>query len=238
MTRARRLAGISCVAAAALLGTWALMTWLWQEPFTALYTEYEQHQLTATLHREFAAYPLSQPKVRAGAAVETETERVAMEARRFRLRSHRGQALGRIIVPRMGLNMVFLNGSDDKTLQSGPGRYLGSAFPGEGQLVYIAGHRTTYLAPFSDIDQMRKGDRVTLELPYATFVYRVTGSRIVPADDLAVLRSSGHELLELQACHPRFSASHRWIVYALPVRVIPRGGRAYSPSGSRVPLSR
>lgn len=230
MTRARRLAGIFCVAAAALLSAWALVTWLWQDPVTALYTEYEQHQLTATLHREFAAYRLPKPTVAGRKVVKTEAERVATEARRFGLRSHRGQPLGRIIVPRMGLNMVFLNGADEKTLEKGPGRFLGSALPGEGQLVYIAGHRTTYLAPFSDIDRMRKGDRITLELPYATFVYKVTGSRIVPANDLAVLRSPGHELLELQACHPRFSATHRYIVYALPVRIVPRGGYAYLPA--------
>ena len=245
MTRARRLAGIFCVTAAALLGAWALMTWLWQEPFTALYTEYEQHQLTETLHREFAAYRLAPPSTRAGTIGETEAERVATRAHKFRLGSHRGQPLGRIIVPRMGLNMVFLDGTDERTLEKGPARYLGSSLPGEGQLVYIAGHRTTYLAPFSNIERLRKGDRITLELPYATFVYKVTGSRIVPADDLAVLRSPGHELLELQACHPRFSATHRYIVYALPIRVVPRGGRAYSPglrslatvSGS-VPASR
>ena len=236
MTRARRLAGIFCVTAAALLGAWVLVTWLWQDPVTALYTEYEQHQLTATLHGEFAAYRPVHRTARRGSLVQAEGARVAADARRFGLHIRRGQPLGRIIVPRMGLNMVFLDGADETTLEKGPGRYLGSALPGEGQLVYIAGHRTTYLAPFSDIDQMRKGDRITLELPYATFVYRVTGSRIVPADDLAVLRSPGHELLELQACHPRFSATHRYIVYALPVRVFPRGGRAYSPESS--PTSR
>lgn len=228
MTRARRLAGIFCVTAAALLAAWTLVTWLWQDPFTAIYTEYEQHQLAATLHGEFAAYRPLSARVERGTAVRNEAQRVAADARRFRLRAHRGQPLGRIIVPRMGLDMVFLNGADETTLEKGPGRYLGSALPGEGQLVYIAGHRTTYLAPFSNIDQMRKGDRITLELPYAKFVYEVTGSRIVPADDLAVLHSPGHELLELQACHPRFSATHRYIVYALPVRVVPRDGRAYS----------
>src|SRR4029079_4191812 len=139
-----------------------------------------------------------------------------------------GQAIGRLIVPRMGLNVVVVNGTDHETLKKGPGHYLGSAFPGQDALVYIAGHRTTYRAPFSKIDQLRKGDRVTLEMPYATFVYRISGSRIVPADDLAVLRSHGHEVLELQACHPRFFATHRFIAYALPVRVIPRGGRPYS----------
>ena len=100
--------------------------------------------------------------------------------------------------------------------------------------MYIAGHRTTYLAPFSHIDELRRGDRITLEMPYATFVYRVTGHRVVTADDLAVLRSHGHELLELQACHPRFFATHRYIAYARPVRVIPRVGKPYSPvAGAR-----
>lgn len=229
MARARRLAGSFCVAAAALVGAWAVVTWVWQEPFTALYTTYEQHQLTGTLHAEFVRYRPARLSASAANVRQVESERLAADARRFRLQSHRGQPLGRIIVPRMGLNMVFLNGADDGTLKKGPGRDLGSAMPGEGRLVYIAGHRTTYLAPFSAIDQMRKGDRITLELPYATLVYRVTGYRIVAANDLAVLRSPGHELLELQACHPRFSATHRYIVYALPVRVFPRGGRAYSP---------
>jgi sortase A len=101
--------------------------------------------------------------------------------------------------------------------------------PGEGQLIYIAGHRTTYLAPFAHIERMRSGDLVSLEVPYATFRYRVYTHRIVAADDLAVLRSSGHEIVELQACHPRFFASHRYIVYARLVRIEPRGAPAFRP---------
>lgn len=104
--------------------------------------------------------------------------------------------------------------------------------PGEGELVYIAGHRTTWGAPFSDIDTLRKRDRVTLELPYATFRYAVTGRRIVKSDAVWVLRSKGSEQLALQACWPRFFASHRIVVYAKPVALMPRGARAISlPSG-------
>jgi sortase A len=125
------------------------------------------------------------------------------------------------------LNMIVVDGTDHDSLQKGPGRDMRTFMPGENRLVYIAGHRTTYLAPFSHIDSMRKRDRVTVEVPYATFVYSVTGYRIVPANDLAVLRSPHHELLELQACHPRFFATHRYIVYARLVRVEPRGGTPY-----------
>jgi LPXTG-site transpeptidase (sortase) family protein len=97
-------------------------------------------------------------------------------------------------------------------------------------LIYIAGHRTTYLAPFAHIDSLRRGDSVTLELPYATFVYQITGHVIVPADDVARLKSRGYEQVALQACHPRFFATHRYIAYARPVRVIPRHGQPYSIS--------
>ena len=69
---------------------------------------------------------------------------------------------------------------------------------------------------------------MTLRMPYATFVYRIGRHRIVAADDLSVLRSPRHELLELQACHPRFFATHRYIAYALPVKVVPQDGPAYA----------
>ena len=86
----------------------------------------------------------------------------------------------------------------------------------------MAGHRTTFGAPFSHIDELQPGDRITLELPYASFEYRVTGHRIVDQHDLSVLRSAHREELALQACHPRFFASERYIVYARPVKVTER----------------
>jgi sortase A len=101
--------------------------------------------------------------------------------------------------------------------------------PGQGKLVYIAGHRTTYLAPFSHIERLRRGDRIRLEMPYATVVYSVTRHRIVPANDLSVLRSPAREAVELQACHPRFFATHRYVVYGRPVRIAPHGGRPFTP---------
>lgn len=118
----------------------------------------------------------------------------------------------------------MVNGTDSESLKRGPGRYLGSALPGEGELVYVAGHRTTYGAPFSRIDRLRKGDLVTLELPYGTFVYSITGHRIAPATEFSVLKSKGVEQLALQACEPRFFATHRYIAYAKLVSVTTPAG--------------
>lgn len=226
MRRAARVLG-SLLLVAGLLGlAWTITVWRWQDPFTALYTHYEQAKLARSLDHEISTFRIGHR--RGEATVLRERRLVADAAAAERREAKAGQALGRIIVPRMGLNMVVVNGTDEESLKKGPGHYLGSALPGQGRLVYIAGHRTTYLAPFSNIDHLHKGDRVTLVMPYATFVYRVSGYRIVPADDLRVLRSPGHEVLELQACHPRFFATHRYIAYALPVKVIPRDGRPYS----------
>jgi sortase A len=224
--RAARILGSLLLAAGVLGLAWTITVWRWQDPFTAIYTHYEQAKLTRSLDREISTFRVRHR--RAETTVVRERRLVAAAAAAERRQVKDGQALGRIIVPRMGLNMVVVNGTDEESLKKGPGHYLGSALPGQGQLIYIAGHRTTYLAPFSSIDQLHKGDRGTLVMPYATFVYRISGYRIVPADDLKVLHSPGHEVLELQACHPRFFATHRYIAYALPVKVIPRGGRPYS----------
>jgi sortase A len=233
MRRAGRFLGGLLMAAGLFVAAWTITTWRWQDPFTALYTHWEQARLSRSLEHQIQSFRPARQEL----SVAREERSVAADAARERRDARRGEAIGRLIVPRMDLNMVVVNGTDHETLKKGPGRYLGSAMPGEGRLVYIAGHRTTYLAPFSRIDQLRKGDRITLVMPYATFVYRVSGYRIVAANDLAVLRSPGHEVLELQACHPRFFATHRFIVYALPVKVIPRGGRSYAPA-SAVPVSR
>ena len=213
------------VATGALALVWAVVVWRWQDPFTALYTHWKQHALAQALDREFGAFRPLRP---AGPSVAGERRLVAEEAQRFRRDARRGTAIGRIQIRRLGLNMVLVNGTDEATLEKGPGRDARSYMPGQNRLVYVAGHRTTYLAPFSHIDALRPGDAIRLEMPYATFTYRVRTHRVVAATDMSVLRSPRHELLELQACHPRFFATHRYIVYARLVQVSPRGARPYA----------
>jgi sortase A len=224
MRRAGRLTGTVLLAAGVLTLAWAVVVWRWQDPFTALYTHWQQGKLAGSLNRLFATYDA--PRVHGDLAAER--LQVEREAAAFRRETHAGDAIGRIVIGRIGLNMVVVDGTDHDSLTKGPGRDLRSFMPGQNRLVYIAGHRTTYLAPFSHIDEIRRGDYVRLELPYGTFVYRVTGHRVVAATDMSVLRSPRHELLELQACHPRFFATHRYIVYAKLVRVLPRRGRPFS----------
>jgi sortase A len=154
---------------------------------------------------------------------------VADEARAYRRTLQTGEPVGRIRIGRIGLNMVVVQGTDHASLKNGPGHYVGSGLPGEGHLIYVAGHRTTYLAPFGSIDNIRTGDYVRFELPYGTFTYRVTRHYVVASNAVNALEDTGTEILRLQACHPRFFATHRYLVDAKLVGVSPRGGNAYAP---------
>ena len=223
MRRPLRILGTVLIVAGSLTLIWALVVWQWQDPFTALYTKWKQHQLASQYEKRAQHYTGSV----AGTSLAAERSSIAREAKAYRGHSTRGEAIGRLRVTRMGLSMVLVNGTDHDTLTKGPGRDLRTFMPGENRLVYIAGHRTTYLAPFSHIDRLRSGDRVTIEVPYGTFIYAVTRHRIVKSTDLSVLRSPRHDLVELQACHPRFFASHRYIAYARLLRVEPRGAKPY-----------
>ena len=227
MRRFARITGTLLAIAGVALLVWVVVVWRWQDPFTALYTTWRQHQLSDSYNRKAEAYQA--PPVKPGTSLAATTAQIRAQARRYRLNAKRGEGIGRIRVPRLGLNMVFVEGTDDASLRKGPGRDRRTYMPGEGQLVYIAGHRTTYLAPFAHIERLKPGDPVTLDVPYGTFTYRVFKHRIVLANDLSVLRSHGHEVVELQACHPRFFASHRYITYARLVRVSPRGAPAFRP---------
>jgi sortase A len=229
MRRFLRITGGLMTVAGVLTLAWALVVWRWQDPFTALYTHWQQGKLAAQLNHEFSTYHPVRPD---STDLAAERRAVLIDARRFRHNATTGQAIGRIVIKRLHLKMVLVNGTDEASLKRGPGRDARSYMPGQDRLIYIAGHRTTYLAPFSHIDAMRPGDVIQLEMPYATFVYRAFKHRIVAATDLAVLRSPMHEVLLLQACHPRFFATHRYLVYAKLVSVQPRGGVPYNVEAS------
>jgi sortase A len=223
--RLARILGTLLIVAGLGALAWALTVWQWQDPFTAVLNKLEQRELEQDFDRH----------VEEGRAILVDTsaaqlrESLPRAAAAWRMSSKRGDAVARLRIPALGVGEIVVNGTDHGSLKRGPGRYLGSAMPGEGKLVYIAGHRTTYGAPFSRIDRLHKGDRVSLELPYATIEYAITGSRIVPASQTSVLKSKGYEQLVLQACHPRFFASHRYLAYAKPIRVTPRGSDHATP---------
>lgn len=201
---------------------WTATVYLWKDPFTTAYTAYEQQRLASNLDRQFENWKPSPEVVVQLGKPKPLRDDLSREAKRFRLASDDGDAIARLRVPRLGLSLVVVNGTDGGDLRRGPGRHRETFMPGEGQLVYVAGHRTTYGAPFSDIDRLEADDAISIELPYGSVEYRVTGHRIVDDNDLSVLESRDREELVLQACHPRFFADQRYLVYARPVSMSAR----------------
>lgn len=135
-------------------------------------------------------------------------------ARDLRLRLREGDQLGTLKIPAMNLETTLYHGTVDRVLKFGPGHYQKTRLPGEGSNTAIAGHRTTYGAPFFRLNRLSEGDIILIELAYGAFRYRVTESRIVSPTDIYVLDDRGGDTLTLTTCHPIWSDRYRLVVYA------------------------
>jgi sortase A len=235
----RRRLGVALAAIGVLVAAYAATVVLWRDPATDLYARWKQHELNQELEEAFAEQPpIVTPQVVADAGDDEpdEAERlvaeklaVAQAANDLQKELELGRALGRLTVPRLGLKTVFVHGTRwGKDLSRGPGHYPQTSLPGVGRTMGIAGHRTTFGAPFRHIDSLRRGDSITVALPYATFRYKVFKHEIVDSDDWSVIRDRGFDTLMLSACHPLYSAEQRWVVYARLVQVDPAGGTPYA----------
>jgi sortase A len=115
----------------------------------------------------------------------------------------------------MDLDVMVVEGTGTIDLEKGPGHYTRTADPWDSSgRVGIAGHRTTYLAPFWSLDKLAAGDDVILRTRYGTYHYDVTGSRVISPTQSSVLDQTSRPTLVLTTCTPRFSASERLIVFA------------------------
>jgi sortase A len=168
------------------------ITLLWQEPVSAVVAERQQAALKDALFDP--------------------PERV------LRRRPLKGDAIARIEIPAIGVSEYVVEGTDTGDLRKGPGHYPDTPLPGDRGTSAIAGHRTTYGAPFRDIDDLKPGNVIRVDMPDGRFVYRVEDVRIVDDQDLSVLEPVGYRRLMLSACHPLYSAAERVIVFARQVR--------------------
>jgi sortase A len=207
---ARFVASVLIVSGVLLLVDVAV-TLAWQEPISALIAGHEQSQLR---HQLTLLERLSASDERALASIRDQPARFAALAARAQTRARSGHALGRIELPTLGSSFVVVQGTDGASLRKGPGHYPTTPLPGQAGTVAIAGHRTTYLAPFRNIDELHPGDQVVLEMPYGRFVYRVEETRIVKPNAVWVTKPVGYPRLVLTACHPLYSASKRIVVFA------------------------
>jgi sortase A len=207
------------------------ITLVWQEPISALIAKLRQDNLRGTL-AQLEHAPVTLGELHKLASLPDERRRVAYLAQELERSAPNGGAVGRIIIPHIGVDFVVVKGTDTEDLKSGPGVYSDTSFPGVAGTTAIAGHRTTYLAPFRHIDSLRPGDHILLDMPYAHFTYTVIGQRVVaPTDVSAAVSEVGYSRLVLSACTPLFSAAKRLLVYATLTRTVPVGTGRYMPGG-------
>ena len=176
----------------ALLITDAAVTLLWQEPISAVVAHRQQTRLKEAL--------------------------VDPPPRVIHKRPLPGDAIGRIEIPAIGVKDYVVEGTDLDNLRKGPGHYPDTPLPGDRGTVAIAGHRTTYGAPFRSIDDLHRGQEIAVDMPYGRYVYRVERTKIVEPTDLSVIDRVRHDRLVLTACHPLYSAAQRVVVFARATR--------------------
>jgi sortase A len=193
---ALRFVGAVLMTSGVLLLTDVGVTLLWQEPVSAFLAQREQRALERQLERTLSRKP---------------SPRVPTEPLR-------GDAIGKIEMPTLDRDYFLVEGTEAASLRKGPGHYPDTPLPGQRGTVAVAGHRTTFGAPFRTIDELNRGDPVVMSMPYGRFVYRVERTRIVDPTALWVTRRVRYDRLVLTACHPLYSAAQRIVVFARLLR--------------------
>jgi sortase A len=213
MGRALRIVSVALITAGLVVLADVAATLAWKEPVSTVYGSIQQGKAEDELAELKGRFP-ARADLRQVERVEGIGRKVEVLADLFAQRAQPGEAIGRLRISSIDLDVVVVEGTDTASLQKGPGHYPETPFPGQGGTVAIAGHRTTYLAPFRHLDQLKRGDEIEIEMPYANFAYRVQKTRIVDDSAVDIIHDVGYERLVLTACHPLYSAAQRIAAFA------------------------
>ncbi len=187
-----RWIGIACLMGAAYFGGY--VAWLlWG---TGLETQQAQDALRTTT-QQWAGHPQTPPTDGGPRVIP-------------------GDAYAVILIPSIGVDFVVVQGTDYESLKKGPGHYSDTADPWDGAgRVGVAGHRTTYLHPFFDLDKVQAGDTISLLTQYGRYDYVVTANFVLPEETAGkVLEQTDDPTLVLTTCNPKYASSQRLIVEA------------------------
>ena len=170
------------------------------------------HELA--IAREHSTTATTVPTTTARSTTTTTTEPTQGVALTPGVAPAEGQPVGTINIPSIGANFLVVQGTDTADLELGPGHYENTPLPGQPGNAAIAGHRTTYLHPFYNLNELGPGDPIYITTTQGNFKYEVTTSMVVAPTDLAVLDPTPVPTLTLTTCNPRYSAAQRLVVQA------------------------
>jgi len=225
MRRAVRGLSTVLVVVGVLLLADVAATLVWQEPISGVYARAQQKRLADRL-AAIERVPVTPVERKVLDRLPAGAPRLGFAARSLDRRAEEGGPVGRIKVGKIGLDEVVVQGTGTGDLRRGPGHYPDTPLPGARGTVAVAGHRTTYGAPFRRLDQLGRGDRIEMLMPYGRFTYTVERTRIVPPTATWVTNRAAHDRLVLTACHPLYSAAQRIVVFARLSTARARGATA------------
>lgn len=188
---------------------------------TGLAHDRAQKSLRAQFSRQLTAPAAAEPSPATSASAPPTT---------VPTRAVEGEAIAVIEIPKIGLDEVVVEGVGVEDLKKGVGRYPDTRMPGERGNSALAGHRTTYGAPFNRIDELNDGDEITVTTAAGSFRYEVAEKKVVTPEEISVLDDTADNRLTLTTCHPKYSAAQRLIVIgrlvgpAINAPVAPTGG--------------
>jgi sortase A len=229
MGRALHILSVALITAGLVVLADVATTLAWKEPVSTVYGSIQQGKAEDELAELKTKFP-ARADLREVEHIKGVRKKVETLAGLFAKRAQTGEAIGRLRISSIGVDVVVVQGTDTASLQKGPGHYPETPFPGQGGTTAIAGHRTTYLAPFRHLDQLEPGDEIELEMPYANFAYRVQTTRVVDDSAVNIIHKVGYERLVLTACHPLYSAAQRIAAFAKlsEVSFFALGGRRWN----------
>lgn len=187
------------------------------------YAHWQQSRLGDQLAHASRSFATIASDESARLAKSSRAERMRHLAHEYAARLDTGGPVGRIRIPSIGVSYVILEGRhksvpldggpDGDLLRRGPVHYGLTPLPGAGRPFAVAGHRTTFLAPFYRLNRLRAGDAITVATPYGTFAYGVVKLTLVKPGDTSVLLDRGYDLV-LTTCNPIGRSSQRLVVWA------------------------
>ena len=194
------------------------LTLAWQEPVSAFMAGRQQAALSDELNGLDKQAEADKKSLAPLESLLDPKAQLKQLARLQRRRDDEGDPVGRLKMPSIGRSYVVVEGTNLGDLRKGPGHYPKTPLPGEGGTVGVAGHRTTYGAPFRTVNKLKRGDTLEMDMPYGKFFYRVDKTQIVKPNALWIVDKRKREMLVLSACHPLYSAARRIVVFSTLVR--------------------
>lgn len=181
--------------------------------FTSIYNNYQQRRLAQVweqkqdLAQKQPAPPAASPKTK------TEPPPPNPDLKYYQELKEKG-AFAKLVIPKIGLDTIVVEGVTPEALKQGPGHMPGTALPGELGNSVLSGHRVTYGAPFYRLDELENGELITLYTPTQKFNYIVVEKKVVSPSDTSVIKPTEEPMLTLTTCEPRYSARQRLIIRA------------------------